>query len=287
MSAFSEIQPVSAEILNRLEECDTPTVCNVVELWDLHRRNNGYMDSSIAACFPEMPSMVGYALTSTFRSMSPPRGGDVYSGIAQQVEAFAELPGPPVVVYQDLDLPVASATFGEVMCTTYKTFGAKGIITSGAGRDLKEVQDLGFPAFTSGTICAHGYCHTLAVNVPVTVGGLPRRPAARRPQRSHHDSASDRLGSSRRLQRVDGGGEDHSRLPQRRQPDRRRLRRSAGRMRSDDRQTIQTPERRRLILRHGIRLGTAPAPEHVTSPTCGRGRALRQGRRALWADCGE
>ena len=27
-------------------------------------------------------------------------------------------------------------------------------------------------AFTSGTICSHGYCHTLAVNVPVTVGGL-------------------------------------------------------------------------------------------------------------------
>ena len=58
------------------------------------------------------------------------------------------------------------------MCTTYKSFGAKGIVTSGAGRDLKEVQELGFPAFTNGTICAHGYCHTLAVNVPVTVGGL-------------------------------------------------------------------------------------------------------------------
>jgi 4-hydroxy-4-methyl-2-oxoglutarate aldolase len=172
MSSLSEIQPVSAEIFKRLEACDTPTVCNVVELWDIHPRNRGYMDASIVACFPEMPSMVGYALTSTFRSMSPPRGGDVYSGIAQQVEAFSELPGPPVIVYQDLDIPVASATFGEVMCTTYKTFGAKGIITSGAGRDLREVQELGFPAFTNGTICAHGYCHTLAVNVPVTVGGL-------------------------------------------------------------------------------------------------------------------
>ncbi len=54
----------------------------------------------------------------------------------QQVAAFAELPGPPIVVYQDVDNPVASATFGEVMCTTYQSFGAKGIITSGAGRDL-------------------------------------------------------------------------------------------------------------------------------------------------------
>ena len=109
MTSLSEIQPLSAEQLKRLEACDTPTVCNVVELWDIHPRNNGYMNSSIVACFPEMPSMVGYALTSTFRSMAPPRGGDVYSGIAQQVEAFSELPGPPVIVYQDLDIPVASA----------------------------------------------------------------------------------------------------------------------------------------------------------------------------------
>lgn len=169
---MSDIQGVSAEVFRQLEECDTPTVCNVVELWNIRPRNTGYMDDSIKCCFPEMPSMVGYALTSTFRSNAPPRSGDVYAGLGQQVEAFAELPGPPVVVYQDIDDPCASATFGEVMCTTYKTFGAKGIVTSGTGRDLKEVQAIGFPAFTNGTICAHGYCHTLQIGVPVTVGGI-------------------------------------------------------------------------------------------------------------------
>lgn len=169
---MSDIQGVSAEVFRQLEECDTPTVCNVVELWNIRPRNTGYMDDSIKCCFPEMPSMVGYALTSTFRSNAPPRSEDVYAGLGQQVEAFAELPGPPVVVYQDIDDPCASATFGEVMCTTYKTFGAKGIVTSGTGRDLKEVQAIGFPAFTNGTICAHGYCHTLQIGVPVTVGGI-------------------------------------------------------------------------------------------------------------------
>ncbi len=169
---MTDLQGVSADIFAQLEACDTPTVCNVVELWNIRPRNTGYMDDSIKCCFPEMPSMVGYALTSTFRSDAPPRSGDVYAGLGQQVEAFAELPGPPVVVYQDLDVPCASATFGEVMCTTYKTFGAKGIVTSGTGRDLKEVQAIGFPAFTNGTICAHGYCHTLQIGVPVTVGGI-------------------------------------------------------------------------------------------------------------------
>jgi regulator of RNase E activity RraA len=166
------IPTLSKDTLAALAKYDTPTVCNVVELWNARPRNTGYMNATINACYPKLPPMVGYAVTSTFRSMAPPRSGDVYSGMSQQVEAFAELPGPPVIVYQDLDDPVASATFGEVMCTTYKCFGAVGLITSGAGRDLDQVEALGFPCFTNGTICAHGYCHTLAVNAPVTVGGM-------------------------------------------------------------------------------------------------------------------
>ena len=120
--------------------------------------------------------MVGYASTATFRSAAPPRSGDVYSGMVEQVASFADLPGPPVVVFQDLDDPVASATFGEVMCTTYKAFGAAGLITSGAGRDLDQVEALHFPCFTGGTICAHGYCHIPEINVPVHVGGVMVQP---------------------------------------------------------------------------------------------------------------
>ena len=169
---MSDLPPLSPETLAALGRYDTPTVCNVIELWNIRPRSTGYMNDTIRACFPELSPMVGYAVTSTFRSLSPPRSGDVYAGLVQQVEAFAGLPGPPVIVYQDLDEPTASATFGEVMCTTYQAFGAVGLITSGAGRDLDQVRELQFPCFTNGTICAHGYCHTLAVNVPVTVGGI-------------------------------------------------------------------------------------------------------------------
>jgi len=155
-----------------LHKFDTPTICNAIELFDVRPRNVGYTNDSIKACFPKMPPMVGYAVTSTFRSIAPPRGGDVYASMSDQVAAFPALPGPPVIVYQDLDVPIVSATFGEVMCSTYKAFGAKGIVTSGAGRDLDQVEALNFPAFTTGTICSHGYCHTLAVNVPVVIGGI-------------------------------------------------------------------------------------------------------------------
>ena len=169
MPSFSAISPAD---LDQLRRFDTPTICNVVELFDFCPRTSFYTDGRIQACYPKLPPMVGFAATATFRSASPPRGGNAYAGLADQVGAFAELPGPAVVVFQDLDDPPASATFGEVMCTTYKAFGAAGLITSGAGRDLDQVESLQFPCFTSGTICAHGYCHTVDIKVTVRVGGL-------------------------------------------------------------------------------------------------------------------
>jgi regulator of RNase E activity RraA len=97
---------------------------------------------------------------------------DVYDNIEVQVARFGELSGPAIVVFQDLDDPAVAATFGEIMCTTYQTFGSVGLITSGAGRDLDQVRKIGFPVFTGGTISAHGYCHTPDVHVPVRVGGV-------------------------------------------------------------------------------------------------------------------
>ena len=160
------------DLLTKLRAIDTPTICNVIELFDVRPRTQGYMDSRIQACFPELPPFVGYAATATFRSSAPPRKGDAYAGTFQQVSRFGELGGPPVVVFQDLDSPSAAATFGEQMCRTYQAFGSVGLITSGVGRDLEQVRALGYPCFTGGTVCAHGYCHVLQTHVPVQVGGI-------------------------------------------------------------------------------------------------------------------
>src|SRR5687768_212180 len=108
---LANIHAASQSALRELRQSDTPTICNVVELFDIVPRTAFYMDGRIQACYPKLPPMVGYAATATFRSAAPPASGNVYSGIGEQVEAFAQLPGPPVVVFQDLDAPVMSATF--------------------------------------------------------------------------------------------------------------------------------------------------------------------------------
>ena len=62
------------------------------------------------------------------------------------------------------------------MCTTYKAFGCGGLVTSGAGRDLDQVEALDFPCFTNGAICSHGYSQIAQLDVSVRVGGITINP---------------------------------------------------------------------------------------------------------------
>jgi 4-hydroxy-4-methyl-2-oxoglutarate aldolase len=53
-----------------------------------------------------------------------------------------------------------------IVCTTYKTYGSVGLITSGTGRDLDQVRKIGYPVFTNS------YCYTLNIHEPVREGGV-------------------------------------------------------------------------------------------------------------------
>ena len=135
------------------------------------------MDSRIRALYPKAAPIVGYATTATFRSAHRAPEGDAYAGIPDQVARFtAEVPAPRIVVFQDLDDPPHGATFGEVMCTTYKTFGCAGLVTSGHARDIDQVAALEFPCFAAGVSPSHGYCRIVDLHVPVTVGGAIVKP---------------------------------------------------------------------------------------------------------------
>jgi len=167
---------LSASDLELLAQFDTPTISNVIELFEARPRHEGFMDGRIRACFPEMGAIVGYASTATIRTAFPRAEGDVYSLIEAQVARFAELAGPAIVVFQDLDDPPVGATFGEIMCTSYQCFGALGIITNGPGRDLDQVRRLGFRAFSNGVVASHAHSHFTSLHEPVRVGGLAVRP---------------------------------------------------------------------------------------------------------------
>ena len=163
---------ISQACLDKLTQFDTPTICNVIELFDVRPRNRGYMDARIRSNFPDFAPVAGFAATAQFRSDTPAEGGGAYGSIQTQLEQFQQLPGPAMVVFQDVDDAPAAAVFGEVMCSTYQAFGSTGLITNGAGRDLEQVRALGYSVFTGSTICSHGYCHMLHLGLPVRIGGL-------------------------------------------------------------------------------------------------------------------
>jgi regulator of RNase E activity RraA len=136
----------------------------------------GYSNASLKAVYPDLPPVVGYAVTATFRSAYPAVGRDAYGGMPKLIEQAMSIPAPRIVVFQDLDEPAVSATYGEVMATTFQAFGFVGLITSGAARDIEQVRALKFPCWAASTIVSHGYNHILAGNVPVHVGGLSVQP---------------------------------------------------------------------------------------------------------------
>ena len=169
MPSNSSVRPA---YLSKLAQYDSPTICNVIELFEVRPRNTGYLDHRIKCRFPELPPLVGFAATATYGADSSTGGPPLYEKIIEQVEGFGQLPGTAVLVIQDLDDSPVAATFGDIMCSTYQAFGASGLITSGAGRDLDAVQKIKFPVFTGSAICSHGYCHFKQTQVPVRVGGI-------------------------------------------------------------------------------------------------------------------
>lgn len=167
---------MSLQLLQKLAQYDTATICNTIEMFGVRSDAVGFMDGRIRSAFPDFPPMVGYATTASFRSAAPPQGVDVYGSLESQLRQMESLPGSAIVVFQDLDDPPVGATFGEIMCSVYQAFGAVGLITSGGGRDLLPVRKLGFPVFTGCTISSHGYSHLIDVGRAVRVGGLVVRP---------------------------------------------------------------------------------------------------------------
>jgi 4-hydroxy-4-methyl-2-oxoglutarate aldolase len=172
---------VTSEILNaaqlaKLQKVDSPTIANVIELFDCRSYVAGYTNLTLKAIYPKLPPAVGYAVTATFRAAYPAQSGDSYGGMPRLIADAMATPAPRIVVFQDLDEPPSAATYGEIMATTFQKFGFSGLITNGAARDLEQVERLQFPCWASSVIVAHGYCRFLEVNVSVTVGGLQVKP---------------------------------------------------------------------------------------------------------------
>lgn len=167
---------MSDEWLEFLKTVDTPTLSNGIELLKIRPRETGFTPLQIRCFFPDFGTMCGYAVTAqveTVTAMAPFDRGDVVK-LYQSVE---KSPKPAVVVLQEIGgHPDYAAHCGEVMATFFTRFGAVGLLSDCAVRDVPEVRRLGFQYFARGTVASHANFRIATIGCPVQICGMVVRP---------------------------------------------------------------------------------------------------------------
>lgn len=168
---------LTAEDFESLRRLGTPRVCNAIETFRFRLRNEGYADATIRCFFPQLGPALGYAATLKVRSADPPTEGSHYLEHTNWWDHLAAVPGPRVLVIEDVDGNGGGGAFlGEVHASILQALGCIGAITNGAVRDLEEVRAIGFHLFAAAASVSHGYMHVVEIGGPVEVGGLKVAP---------------------------------------------------------------------------------------------------------------
>jgi regulator of RNase E activity RraA len=165
--------PLTKEELEALRRWPTCAISNAIELFNFQPRSEGFMLPEIKCQFPELPPMIGYAVTAVITARSadgrrvPPH--DYWA-------EMQKIPEPRVAVIHDIDNPVIGSFWGEVNANIHKALGCVGTVTDGSVRDLDEVKEAGFHFFSSCVSVSHAYVHIVDIGIPIKVGGLLVKP---------------------------------------------------------------------------------------------------------------
>ena len=160
-----------------LRHISTCTVSGAVALFEVQPQNVGALSPAIRCWFPEFEAMVGYAVTLAFRGAQPARPEEPQADWYEHLKHVSGLPGPKVVVIQDLDEPAGQAggAIGDGMALAYQGVGVVGCVTNGGLRDIPTVRKLGFHYFAPNPHVSGAYHHTVSFGQPVTIGGVTIR----------------------------------------------------------------------------------------------------------------
>ena len=162
----------------QLKRWNTPTIYNG---WEQITKRDPAADAfnfeETHDFMPQMGPMVGYAVTVVIEpSNAAHRKANPKAG-AEYRRYMAEVPGPKIVVVQDLDRPrVIGSFWGEVNSNIHRALGCVGTITDGAIRDVDEMTNAGFKALARRLCVGHAHVHPVRWNCEVEVFGRTVRP---------------------------------------------------------------------------------------------------------------
>ena len=163
-------RPFTAADLTALEQWDTPTICNGLEIVVPERRAVGFTVEPMVFVDRKFKPMVGIARTGMIRAKEPPRGP-----IPPREEWYSYVAAdglPTIAVLQDIDdRPGYGAFWGEVQTTVHKGLGCIGCVTNGSFRDCDMLASQ-FQILGGRIGPSHAHVHLVALRCQVNIFGM-------------------------------------------------------------------------------------------------------------------
>ena len=170
--------PLPESELFELKRWNTPTIYNGWEQITRHNAStNGFNLEEVRDFMPQMGSMVGYAVTVVAQPGNPEHKRNNPNAWSEYRRYIASVPGPKIVIVQDLDKPHAlGAYWGEVNSTIHRALGCVGTICDGAIRDVDEMTGAGFKAIARRLCVGHAFSCPARWDCEVEVFGRKVQP---------------------------------------------------------------------------------------------------------------
>ena len=170
--------PLPHSSLLELKRWNTPTIYNGWEqITQSDASRDGVNLEPTTDYMPHMGPMVGYAVTVKIEPSNPSHAENHPNAWSAYWGYLAEVPGPKIVVVQDLDKPHAVGAFwGEVNSNVHRALGCVGTITDGSIRDTDEMCNAGFKALARCLGVGHAYSTPIVWNCEVEVFGRRIQP---------------------------------------------------------------------------------------------------------------
>jgi 4-hydroxy-4-methyl-2-oxoglutarate aldolase len=167
------VSVLTPEIVELYRTFSGASVANAIETFDVRLRNEGFADGRLRCLHRELPPVIGYAVTARVRCSSPPPTGDRYHDRTDWWNYIVSVPGPRIVVVQDVDPRRGLGAFvGDLHATILQTLGCVAYATDGSVRDAEYAAQRQFQLFASGRSVSHAFAHIVDFGEPVEIGGL-------------------------------------------------------------------------------------------------------------------
>lgn len=159
-------------LLKALSLLPTTLVSDAIETFNIKLKNEGHTNGDIVNRFSDSEAMIGYALTIKMRTDPPPFRGTISKERQDWWDVFSSFENPKIIVIEDVSEDSVGSVLGKVHGSIFKAFGAAGVVTNGAVRNVEDFSEMNLPLY-SGSVCpSHSYARIIEIGAPVIIGGL-------------------------------------------------------------------------------------------------------------------